>query len=126
MLASYSPFPSHLLKAFFQYFKSIEAVASSQGFEQILPSAARTGPRKGPLPQPKRAPSPLPSSFQKAATTNGIVAGLEEKAEKEEPSILSPQPTTTTLLGAPATEYPVRAITPELVPDRMGSRIAAY
>lgn len=106
-----------------QYFKSIEAVAASQGFEQILPSAARTGPRKTVL---QRSSSPLPSSFQKAPTTNGIVSHLEEKAEKEEPSILSPQPTTSTMLSAPATEYPIRVITPELILDRMGSRIAAF
>jgi len=87
-----------------KYFKSIEAVASSQGFEQILPSKIRTGPR--PLSKPL---APTPSSVM-----------------KEEPSILSPQPVTSTLLAAPATEYPVRSHTPELVPDRMGSRIAAY
>jgi glucosamine-6-phosphate deaminase len=46
--------------------------------------------------------------------------------EKEEPSILAPQPVTSTLLAAPATEYPVRSHTPELVPDRMGSRITAF
>jgi len=85
-----------------KYFKSIEAVASSQGFEQILPSKVRTGPR--PVTKP--------------------LEPLVE--EKQEPSILSPQPLTSTLLAAPATEYPIRSITPELIPDRMGSRIAAY
>lgn len=85
-----------------KYFKSIEAVASSQGFEQILPSKIRTGPRPADHP-------------------------IEPTPElKEEPSIHSPQPLTSTLLAAPATEYPVRSHTPELVPDRMGSRIAAY
>lgn len=38
-------------------------------------------------------------------------------------TILAPQPTTSTLLSAPATEYPVRSVTPELVPDSMASRI---
>ena len=85
-----------------QYFKSIEAVAASQGFEQILPSTVRTGPR--PVTKPLK---PTPEV-------------------KQEPSILSPQPLTSTLLAAPATEYPVRSHTPELIPDRMGSRIAAY
>lgn len=86
-----------------QYFKSIEAVAASQGFEQILPSTVRTGPR----PANKQHIEPLPEV-------------------KEEPTILSPKPLTSTLLGAPATEYPVRSHTPELFPDNMGSRIAAH
>jgi glucosamine-6-phosphate deaminase len=86
-----------------QYFKSIEKVASSQGFEQILPSTVRTGPRRKPSQQIEPAPE-----------------------VKEEPTILSPQPVTSTLLSAPATEYPVRSVTPELIPDRMGSRITAY
>ncbi|KFY08636.1 hypothetical protein V492_06053, partial [Pseudogymnoascus sp. VKM F-4246] len=50
-------------------------------------------------------------------TTNGTVP------TKVAPSILAPQPTTSTLLSAPATDYPVRSITPELVPDSMASRI---
>lgn len=86
-----------------QYFRSIEAVASSQGFEQILPSKIRTGPNTIKAHQP----TPVPEV-------------------KEQPSILSLPPVTSTLLAAPATEYPVRSHTPELVPDRMGSRIAAY
>ncbi|CAG8957606.1 hypothetical protein HYFRA_00010473 [Hymenoscyphus fraxineus] len=86
-----------------KYFKSIEAVAASQGFEQILPSRFRTGPRGEGKPI-----EPLPET------------------EKEEPSILSPQPVTSTLLAAPATEYPLRSVTPDLVFDRMGSRIAAF
>ncbi|KAJ8069672.1 hypothetical protein OCU04_000101 [Sclerotinia nivalis] len=86
-----------------KYFKSIEKVAAAQGFEQILPSAARTGPKRTtPVP-------PMPESLV-----------------KEESTIKSPQPLTTTLLAAPATEYPVRrSHTPELIPDRMGSRILA-
>ena len=86
-----------------QYFKSIEKVAASQGFEQILPSTVRTGPRKKPSQQ---------------------FASLLE--EKEEPTILSPQPVTSTLLNAPATEYPVRSVTPELILAPMSSRIAAH
>lgn len=87
-----------------KYFKSIEAVAASQGFEQILPSKFRTGSRTASKPV-----EPLP------VTEN-----------KEEPSILSPQPVTSTLLAAPATEYPIRSVTPDLILDRMGSRIAAF
>jgi hypothetical protein len=50
-------------------------------------------------------------------TANGTVP------TKLAPTILAPQPTTSTLLSAPATEYPVRSVTPELVPDSMASRI---
>lgn len=87
-----------------KYFKSIEAVAASQGFEQILPSKFRTGPR----------------------TASKPVEALSVAEIKEEPSILSPQPVTSTLLAAPATEYPIRSVTPDLIMDRMGSRIAAF
>jgi len=86
-----------------KYFKSIEAVAASQGFEQILPSAIRTGPR--------------PEGAKQIAPTPEV---------KEEPSIRAPQPLTSTLLAAPATEYPLRSHSPDLIPDRMGSRIAAH
>ncbi|KHO01756.1 glucosamine-6-phosphate deaminase [Metarhizium album ARSEF 1941] len=80
-----------------KYFKSIEKVAREAGFEQILPSKVRTG--------------------------NGIVPQTRVK-EVDSPTILAPQPTTSRLLRAtPATEYPVRSVSPELVPDRMASRI---
>lgn len=68
-----------------------------QGFEQILPSKVRTG--------------------------NGIVPRTKVD-EVSSPTILAPQPTTSRLLRAtPATEYPVRSVSPDLVPDRMASRI---
>lgn len=87
-----------------KYFKSIEKVASDEGFEQILPSAARTGPR--PL-KVETVPPP------------------QEKIDDvvHSPSLAHPTPLTSTLLKAPATEYPVRSTTPELVPDSMGSRL---
>ncbi|GJC87520.1 glucosamine-6-phosphate isomerase 1 [Colletotrichum liriopes] len=81
-----------------QYFKSIEKVAREQGFEQILPSKIRTGP--GPVP-------------------------VTVVDEVETPTILHPQPTTSRLLRAsPATEYPVRSTSPdiELVFESMASR----
>lgn len=81
-----------------QYFKSIEKVALEQGFEQILPSKVRTG--------------------------NGPV--LRTKVDEvTSPTILAPQPTTSRLLRAtsPAREYPIRSVSPDLVPDRMASRI---
>ncbi|KAM4062943.1 glucosamine-6-phosphate isomerases/6-phosphogluconolactonase domain-containing protein [Hirsutella rhossiliensis] len=80
-----------------KYFKSIEKVAREAGFEQILPSKVRTG--NGPVPRTK-------------------------VDEVSSPTILSPQPTTSRLLRAtPATEYPIRSVSPDLVPDRMASRI---
>lgn len=107
-----------------QYFKLIEAVAASQGFEQILPSAARTGPRRGALQIPKREPSPVPMIIGvKLLGDKKIMNG--DREEKAEPSIYSPQPLTSTLLSAPATDYPVRSVTPELVLDRMSSRIVS-
>lgn len=81
-----------------QYFKSIEKVATEQGFEQILPSKVRNA--------------------------NGVIPRTRVD-EVTSPTILSPQPTTSRLLRAtPATEYPVRSVSPDLIPDRMASRIA--
>ena len=85
-----------------KYFKSIEKVASDEGFEQILPSAARTGPRLIKV-QP--------------------VAPSKDEDVVYSPSLAHPTPTTSTLLKAPATEYPIRSTTPELIPDSMGSRL---
>ncbi|KAL3420882.1 glucosamine-6-phosphate isomerase [Phlyctema vagabunda] len=96
-----------------KYFKSIEKVAASQGFEQILPSAARTGPRT-------RKPQP---TIQTKAISELQTSALPEP---NSPSILSPKPTTNMLLNAPATDYPVRSHTPELVPDNMSSRIPEF
>ncbi|KAG5998702.1 Glucosamine-6-phosphate isomerase 1 [Claviceps pusilla] len=80
-----------------KYFKSIEKVAKEAGFEQILPSKVRTG--------------------------NGVVP-VTRVDEVDSPTILSPQPATSRLLRAtPATEYPVRSVSPDLVSDRMASRI---
>jgi glucosamine-6-phosphate deaminase len=79
-----------------KYFKSIEQVARTQGFEQILPSKIRTGP--GPIPKT-------------------VVS------EVQSPTIHAPQPITSRLLRAsPAAEYPVRSVSPELIPDRMADR----
>ncbi|KAI0392289.1 glucosamine-6-phosphate deaminase [Xylariaceae sp. FL0594] len=83
-----------------KYFKSIEKVAREMGFEQILPSRVRTGPN----------PPPVPKS---------IVVD-----EVQSPTIHAPQPMTSRLLRAtPATEYPVRSVSPDLVPDRMADRV---
>ncbi|GAB0135766.1 Glucosamine-6-phosphate isomerase 1 [Epichloe bromicola] len=84
-----------------KYFKSIEKVAREAGFEQIPPSKVRTG--------------------------NDLVPKTRVDDEVNSPTIPSPQPATSRLLGAtPATEYPVRSASPELVPDRMASRIPEH
>jgi glucosamine-6-phosphate deaminase len=85
-----------------KYFKSIEKVAASQGFEQILPSAIRMGTRTKAIPP----------------------AQIQNPESPTSPTILHPKPTTSMYLSAPATEYPVRSTTPELVPDNMASRLA--
>lgn len=87
-----------------KYFKSIEQVANQQGFEQILPSKLRTGP----------------------GVPKTVVNGPDSPTSPtvESPTILAPQPITTQLLRAsPATEYPVRAVSPDLIPDRMADRV---
>jgi len=95
-----------------KYFKSIEQVASNQGFEQILPSAIRTGTRKvRPTVTKPQTPS-KPASFRP-----------EEFQSPTSPTIQHPKPLTSTLLSAPATDYPIRSHTPELIPDSMSSRI---
>lgn len=72
-------------------------VAREAGFEQMLPSRVRN--------------------------VNGIVP-VTRIDEASSPTVHSPQPTTPRLLGtSPAAEYPIRSVSPELVPDRMASRI---
>lgn len=84
-----------------QYFKSIEKVAREAGHEQILPPTVRAG--------------------------NDLVRTTRVDEEANSPTILSPQPATFRLVGAtPATEYTVRSGSPELVPDRMASRIPEH
>ncbi|KPM38389.1 Glucosamine-6-phosphate isomerase 1 [Neonectria ditissima] len=80
-----------------KYFKSIEKVAREQGFEQILPSKVRTG--NVPIP--------------------------ETKVQKAQPTpIIAPEPITSHLLRAtPVSGYTSRSVSPDLVPDRMASRI---
>jgi glucosamine-6-phosphate deaminase len=101
-----------------QYFKSIEKVATSQGFEQILPSSIRTGPN---------VKSFKPISAQPIPTTVIDEVSPPLSPKESSPTILSPQPTTSRLLRAssPANEYPVRSVSPDfdLVPDRMADRL---
>ncbi|KAK8085043.1 hypothetical protein PG997_006314 [Apiospora hydei] len=86
-----------------KYFKSIELVARAQGFEQILPSTIRTGQ------------TPIPKTVVEEIASPTIISS---------PTILQPQPVTSRLLRAsPATEYPVRSVSPDLVPDRMADRV---
>jgi glucosamine-6-phosphate deaminase len=79
-----------------KYFKSIEQIASSLGFEQILPLAARTNSAIDKSASPITPPS------------SGHPSRVPD----------------TSLLIEPKPIHPPRAITPELVPDSMGSRIA--
>ncbi|KAG6363753.1 hypothetical protein INS49_008856 [Diaporthe citri] len=101
-----------------KYFKSIEKVATSQGFEQILPSSIRTGPN---------VKSFKPISAQPVPTTVIDEVSPPLSPKESSPTILSPQPTTSRLLRAtsPANEYPVRSVSPDfdLVPDRMADRL---
>ncbi|PCD20656.1 glucosamine-6-phosphate isomerase [Fusarium graminearum] len=80
-----------------QYFKSIEKVAREQGFEQILPSKVRTG----------------------------NVAIPETKIHRtQSPVIIAPEPIASHLLRAtPMGDYSMRTPSPDLLPDRMASRI---
>ncbi|KAF5242241.1 hypothetical protein FAUST_3434 [Fusarium austroamericanum] len=79
------------------YFKSIEKVAREQGFEQILPSKVRTG----------------------------NVAIPETKIHRtQSPVIIAPEPIASHLLRAtPMGDYSMRTPSPDLLPDRMASRI---
>ncbi|KAK0617403.1 glucosamine-6-phosphate isomerase [Immersiella caudata] len=108
-----------------KYFKSIERVALTQGFEQILPTTLRTSTstalKKPPLPPPTIITLP-----------NGDTSTPPESASESEdsPAIFAPQPVKSRLLRAssPAAEYPLRvsrSASPELdlIPDRMAERI---
>ncbi|KAK3384352.1 glucosamine-6-phosphate isomerase [Lasiosphaeria ovina] len=98
-----------------KYFKSIEQVARAQGFEQILPSRMRTGPRQATTSTPPASPKTIITPSVEPA----------EDVTPESPTIFAPQPTTSRLLRpqTPAAEYPVRSVSPDFVPDRMASRI---
>lgn len=99
-----------ILRRYKKYFKSIEQVAKKQGFEQILPSTIRTGttPTSKPIVKIEAPPSPPSPALQY-------------------PTTLAPQPTTSRFLRpkSPADEYPIRSVSPDLVPDRMADRLNA-
>ncbi|KAM0331518.1 hypothetical protein ACHAQA_003195 [Verticillium albo-atrum] len=86
-----------------RYFKSIEKVAAERGYEQVLPAELRVHPAS-------------PTSPKDAAVVVDAV---------QTPTVLRPQPVTPALLRAnsPALDPNVRAVSPDLVPDRMASRI---
>lgn len=97
-----------------RYFKSIEEVARGMGFEQILPSAVRTG--TGARMGSSRARSAPVENINSPTSTSPTVAIAAVAA--------APKPLTSSLLKpSPATEYPLRATTPELMPDSMNSRL---
>ncbi|KAH7040282.1 glucosamine-6-phosphate isomerase [Microdochium trichocladiopsis] len=118
-----------------KYFKSIEEVALQQGFEQILPSAIRTGAQgssQQPQQQYQRQVTPIDTTAAASVPTtaiNGIPQSPPTSPQKYEhvssPTILAPQPVTSRLLRptSPANEYPVRSVSPDFVPDRMADRV---
>ncbi len=94
-----------------KYFKSTADIAESLGFEQILPSAARTGYKTS------------ETHIDGVVSSNGDEAA-ELDDEFKALQLENSTPLTTTYLNAPATEYPVRSTTPDLVLDKMSSRVA--
>lgn len=113
-----------------KYFKSIEEVAKSQGFEQILPSAARTG---------RKVRAQEGTSVDGTRKDDRSVHDDEAEVlaqEIESLKLRSMKPLTSTYLAAPATEYPVRSQspdkemkrqqTPELRNESMRSRIGEF
>ena len=117
-----------------KYFKSIEKVALKEGFEQILPSSIRTGTTQ--VTNQQRQPvTPIKTALPKTAAINIITQSPPTSPQSNEPepehiissspTILAPQPVTSRLLRptSPANEYPVRSVSPDLVPDRMADRV---
>jgi glucosamine-6-phosphate deaminase len=107
-----------------KYFKSIERVALTQGFQQTLPTSLRTS-----TGATLKKPAPPPTII---TLSNGDTNTPPESASESEtsPTIFAPQPVTSRLLRAssPAVEYPLRisrSASPDfdLVPDRMAERI---
>lgn len=98
-----------------QYFKSIEKVALAQGFEQNLPVALRSGPSS---PVGQRIKVTIPGNPPSAEV-------VIDEAESPLSPIVHPQPTTPSLLRAngPAVNPLLRSVSPDLIPDRMASRI---
>lgn len=111
-----------------KYFKSIEEVAKSQGFEQILPSAARTG-KKVKIDKDGYGADGVRKDDRSAHDEEAEILAKEIESLK----LQNMRPLTSTYLAAPATEYPVRSqspdkemkrqATPELRNDAMSSRI---
>lgn len=94
-----------------KYFKSIETVGKSQGFEQLLPSTKRSGPKI----------FAVRVSQENHSEENSNVTIQSPQS----PSLAHPKPEISTLLNAPASNYPFRAISPDFMPDSMGSRLAS-
>ncbi|KAH6678859.1 glucosamine-6-phosphate isomerase [Plectosphaerella plurivora] len=98
-----------------RYFKSIEKVALAQGFEQNLPVALRSGPSS---PVGQRLNVLIPGNPPSAEV-------VIDEAQSPVSPIVHPQPTTPSLLRAngPAINPLLRSVSPDLIPDRMASRI---
>ncbi|KAL2131714.1 hypothetical protein VTI74DRAFT_4705 [Chaetomium olivicolor] len=113
-----------------KYFKDIEQVARAQGFEQILPSKVRTGPAPTVIPttivtdefpaSTIRAPQPTTSRLLRATPATEYPV----RSRSPSPDCVSRRHH----LGiTPDTEYTTtvssRSASPDLVPDRMASRM---
>jgi len=99
-----------------KYFKSIEAVANECGFEQILPSAARTGAKRDSVveslnsPKEKKAPDllaapELPANLSRASTPDLLPDSMSSRIDE------APLPSVTSKME----DSPF---------ERMGSRVA--
>jgi glucosamine-6-phosphate deaminase len=91
-----------------KYFKSIERVALECGFEQILPSEARTGAKRQSVQEKLDVDSPT-GSPQQDKRESLIQDGINDSGD--------------TKLTPPAVEQILRSPTPDLKPDSMHSRV---
>ncbi|KAI9756113.1 MAG: Glucosamine-6-phosphate isomerase 1 [Chaenotheca gracillima] len=92
-----------------KYFKSIESVATELGFEQILPSAARTGAKRSGIVEELNGFKDANGSSPSSPVSKDPTASSFSRSSQEQ--------------QVPDAENP--AVTGELVPDRMASRLPA-
>lgn len=113
--AAPSRFRVRLLTPSAQYFKSIEKVALEQGFEQVLPTDLRIG-TAGFLLAEQVDSTKRPKDHFVAEPASVMVD------EVQSPVAVHPQPNSPALLRANGPAI-ARSVSPDLVPDRMASRI---
>ena len=109
-----------------QYFKSIELVATSEGFGQALPSAEMTLKKRDSVLEKLDSPrSPTLKSFLAPPKPDLVRTAT---AEDEHPAV----PATTTIStsslspGPPLGSDIVRPVTPEFIPDAMNTRLPTH